>query len=381
MRVAFFTEGYDPFTNGAIVLVKQYRQQLEDLGHEVVVFAPEHPEFRDDDDHVVRLPSIAWSRQAYPSLRPFSGLGRQFDRWRFDLIHSHHPFSMGLAAERLARRSQIPLVHTFHTMLPDFACYAPVARTLIGRALTSVVRRHCAHTRCVTVTNYLMRDWLVERGVRTPIAIVPPAVCLPRPEPGARWRIRAGLGVKGDTVVLLYVGRLAPEKNLDFLLRSVARLDRRRDWRLVLVGPGPEGPHLRDLSSLLGLADRVTLTGGVAHSAVQDYNSAGDISVLSSLSETFGLVILEAMSVGLPCIAVGINGPLAVVENGTTGILTLPDEQSFAAAVESLIRDRNLRQTMGRASKNASLWYSTERASARLIDAYRLALPPGMKLT
>ncbi|MBI3948761.1 MAG: glycosyltransferase [Armatimonadetes bacterium] len=354
MRIAFFTEAYEPFVNGVVVLIKAFREQLQRRGHEVAIFAPRYPGHADGDDDVVRLPSIVWSRIGYPCLRPFSGVYREFRRRRFDVIHTHHPFTTGLLAERLARRFRLPVVHTFHTLLPDYAHYIPLPHRLTRPALTHIIRRHCARAQCVTVTTRLMRAWLQERGIGTPIRVVSPAVPLPPPAPGAREAIRARLGVPTAAPLLVYAGRLAPEKRLDFLLRAVAPLGRTHDFYLLLVGGGPSEAALRARAADLGLSDRVRFAGVVAHHQMSDYYAAGDLFVFPSTSDTLGLVLLEAMSAGLPCVAVGVNGPSEVVENGVTGILTPFEEAAFSAAVARLLSDGRLRREMGVAAAAAT---------------------------
>jgi len=373
MRVAFFTEAYEPFINGAVILAKSYRRQLEAMGHEVIVFTPEYPGFRDADDYVVRLPSVVWSKKGYPCLQPFPGIESEFRRWRFDLIHSHHPFTMGLAAERMAERHGIPLVYTFHTLLPAYSSYVPLPGPLARRMLVYIIRRHCAHARCVTVTNSLMRTWLLDHGVQSPVWIVPPVVSAVRAVPGTRESIRARYGIAPDTSLLLYVGRLTQEKNLDLLLRAVARVKANPDWRLMVVGSGSCKAHLASLSSRLRIADRVLFAGEVGHDLVGGYYAAADVFVFPSLSETLGLVLLEAMSAGLPCVAVGVNGPLAVVQDGVTGLLTRPDETAFSKAVESLLTDRDMRRSLGNAARKLLREYSPANVGAKLMEAYSQA--------
>jgi glycosyltransferase involved in cell wall biosynthesis len=224
-----------------------------------------------------------------------------------------------------------------------------------------------------------MQDWLRDHGVRTPTSVVPPAVESKAPGPGSREQIRARFGIPPDAPVLLFVGRIGPEKNLDFLLRAVALLPRGRDCCLMLVGSGVDEARLARLAADLGLADRTILTGEVPHDSTPDYYAAGDIFVFPSPSDTFGLVLLEAMNAGLPCVAVGVNGPRAVLEDEVTGLLTPVEEPAFATAIERLLANSDLRQRMGHAAAEHSRSCSADEAGRRLIDAYSLAL--GRELT
>lgn len=373
MRIAFFTEAYEPFVNGVVVLIKAFRESLQQRGHEVVIFAPRYPGYTDREEGVVRLPSIAWSRVGYPFLRPFTGTYRAFRRFGFDLIHTHHPFTTGLLAERLARRFRLPVVYTFHTLLPDYAHYVPLPRCLTRPLLLHIVRRHCARVQCVTVTTHLMRTWLREHGVNTPIQVVSPVVALPPASPNARQKIRASLGIPMDAPVLVYAGRLAPEKQVDFLLRAVVSICPRFNFFLLLVGSGPSEKALRHLVAVLGLTERVRFAGAVPHEQMSDYYAASDLFVFPSTSDTLGLVLLEAMSVGLPCVAVAVHGPAEVVNDGVTGFLTPFNEAAFGQAIARLLADERLRHKMGAAAVECARQHRDRDMGEQLLAAYEAA--------
>jgi glycosyltransferase involved in cell wall biosynthesis len=378
MRIAFFTEAYDPFVNGVVVLVKHFRQELLDRGHQVVVFAPEYPGYRDADPDVVRLPSIRWSSMGYPCTRFFSGVCWHFDH-SFDLVHSHHPFSTGALAEKVAWRYNRPLIYTFHTLLTNYTDYVAQYLPFIPpqfreRLLWSVCHRHIARAGRVTVSTPVMERFLRRYQVTTPVSLVTPTHQLAQPAPDARRRLRGQLGVPDEAALLLYAGRLAHEKCVDFLLRAAAEIDRSRPWRLVLLGEGPLAGELPVLAERLGIADRVSFPGLVPHEQMADWYAAADIFTFPSRNETFGLVLLEAMRAGLPPVVIAANGPLDIVQQRHSGLLTDFEPQAYARAIDRLLADPALRATLAAGARRRAAKLTAVPTGDQLLAAYEALL-------
>ena len=250
MKIAFFTEGYDPFINGVVTSLKTLQSALAQRGHEVVIFAPAYPGHEDSNGKVVRLASVKWSKICYPCLSPLAWRRDILAGQGFDLVHSHHPFTMSRLAVRLARKHGLPLVYSFHTMLNEFAQYVPSLHRAGERLLTWTFLRHCAEADRVTSATEIVREFLQEQGVKTPITVVSEGVPLLYPTSDARDRVRRHLGLSCDTPLLLYAGRLGKEKQLGFLLRSVTCLRTAHDFHLALAGGGPMERDLRILAKL-----------------------------------------------------------------------------------------------------------------------------------
>lgn len=373
MRIAFFSEGYDPFTNGVVVLLKAYREALEKAGHEVIVFTPEHHGRPDFEDHVVRLPSLYWCKKTYPCLRPFAKNERLFAGGHFDVIHSHHPFSCGLLAERLARKHEIPLVYTFHTLLTNYSGYFPGASKVAAQGLLKIIRRHCSRADAVTVSTNVMERWLRARGVETPIQVVRPPITLQPAPAGVRERFRKVLGVSDDTTVILTASRLSLEKDVDFLIRSARSFANDPKVKFVIVGAGPMEAQLKAEAETLGLMGRILFVGEAKHEEMPNWYAAADMFAFPSRNDTLGLVLIEAMVCGLPCVAINMNGPTEVVRSGDTGFLVPFQERAFAEAIRSIAHDPELRLKMGARSREWSLAQFSVDTSLSLERAYELA--------
>jgi len=371
MKIAFFTEGYDPFVNGVVTSIKTLRSALERQGHEVVIFAPAHPGHEDNDEKVVRLPSLRWLKDHYPSLSPFARNLDVLAKQGFEIVHSHHPFTMGQLAVRLARKHGLPLIYTHHTMLNEYGQYVPLLDSAAKQWLIRRYLRHSADADRVTSATTVVRGFLRSQGVRAPVEVVLEGVPMMHPAAGGRERLRRQFGVSERTPVLLYAGRLAKEKRLDMLLRSVASLGRGRAFHLCVAGGGPMQEELRGLTDELGIADRVSFCGWVEHEKLSDYYAAADVFVLPSPADAMGIVLVEAMSVGLPCVAVDKYGPSEVVIDGLTGFLTPFDERDFSEAVRRLLDNPSLRQRMAAAARIRARDFDPDTTTARLVQVYQ----------
>jgi glycosyltransferase involved in cell wall biosynthesis len=373
VRIAFFTEGYDPFINGVVHTIKTWRSELERRGHEVTVIAPRYPGYRDADTRVVRLPSLNWSRIHYPIRVPFAG-GRPIASHKFDLVHSHHPFTMSRLAARVARSRGLPLVYTFHTLLSEYAHYVPFSRTVGRLWLRRTYLRHCAEADRITTPTGAVRDVLRGEGVTTPLQVVSAGVPAATPGPDARERVRHELGVPTDAWLLLYTGRLVREKCLDFLLRALSPLCRGSRAVLCLAGGGHMESRLRQLADQLGIEERVIFPGWIPHDRIADLYAAADLFVFPSTTDTMGVVLVEAMMQGLPCVAVDRYGPSEIVSDGETGLLVPYDERAFAHAVERLLNDPLLLARMGAAGRAKAREYDLAAVTDQLLAVYEEAM-------
>ena len=374
MKIAFFAEGYDPFINGVVTSLKTIQSVLAQRGHEVIIFAPAYPGYEDSNGKVVRLPSVKWSKICYPCLSPLAWRRDIVAEQGFDLVHSHQPFTMSRLAVHLARKHELPLVYSFHTMLNEFAQYVPSLHRVGKRLLTWAFLRHCAEADRVTSATQIVRAFLQEQGVKTPITVVPEGVPLLHPTSGARDRVRRHLGLSCDTPLLLYAGRLGNEKQPDFLLRSVAYLRKTHDFHLALAGGGTMERDLHRLAKQLGIADRVIFCGWIPHEQIADYYAAADVFVFPSTADAMGMVLVEAMSLGLPCVAVAKYGPRELVIDGVTGFLVPFSEQAFADAVGHLLDNQPLCRRMGQAARQRARDFAPDVVAEKLCGVYQEVL-------
>ncbi len=350
MRVALFTNNYLPFCGGVTISVETLRRGLEGRGHEAWVLAPRFPGAVDDCPRVLRYPSIpATTYPEFPLAIPWvPALAARVRALDVDVFHAHHPFLLGPAAARQARRLGRPLVFTYHTRYEKYAHYVPFSRAVVERGAIALSARFAARADAVIAPSAVVRDDLVRRGVRTPVAVVPTGVDLDAFRPGDRAAARRALGLALDDPLLLYVGRLVRETSVERVLLAFDHLAGTLPRaRLALVGQGKEAASLRALAARLPSAPRIRFLGGRAHDTLPVCYQAADLFLVASETETQGLVLAEAAACGLAAVAVGAPGCDEVVRDGVTGLLTKADPPALAEAALGLLLDHARRAAMG----------------------------------
>ncbi len=377
MRILIFTNAYKPLVSGVVTSISLFRYGLIRAGHDVHIIAPEHESHQDDEPYVFRFPSLDLPEKLNLSLvLPFKTTMAPTVRGiKPAVIHSQHPFVMGGLAAAFARDLGLPLVFTFHTRYDVYAQrYVPIAPKLAGMVTDEIVRRYlekCTHVIAPTpsVRDFILREYRPE----VPVTVIPTPVCLEQYADLQPQRIRAQLRLQ-QAEMLLYVGRLTGEKNLDFLLRAFADIAARRPRaRLVLVGTGIHERNLKRLARKLGLKRKVIFVGAVPHQDVRHYAAAADLFVFTSLSDTQGLVLTESLAAGTPVVAVRAPGPLDVLADGG-GVLVSEDEEEFAQAVVNLLGDRARLRAMREEARRVAQRYSIHATVEQLLTVYEQAI-------
>jgi glycosyltransferase involved in cell wall biosynthesis len=378
VRVGLFTNNYLPFCGGVTVSVETLRRGLESRGHQAWVLAPRFPGAVESPPRTLRYPSIPAATYPEFSLAvPYSPrLARQIRALDFDVFHAHHPFLLGPAARRLARRQGRPLVFTYHTRYDKYAHYVPLRRSLVEAAARRLSTRFAARADAIIAPSATLRDELRARGVAAPIAVVPTGVDLTRFSPGDRVEARRQRGLDERALLVLYVGRLDPEKSVDRVLAAFERVAGTLPGaRLLLVGQGTQGDELQRTAARLHAGTRVTFAGVCRHEALPEYYRAADLFLFASETETQGLVLAEAAACGLPAVAVEAPGSAEVVHDGDTGVLTKGDPAALAEAAIGLLIDPARRATMAlRARQLAEREFDVRLQIDRTLEVYAGAL-------
>lgn len=381
MHIAQFTNSYYPVISGVVRSVSAFRKALTDLGHNVFVFAQNEPDYADKEPFIFRYPALDLGLPGdFPATIPFSPfIDNLFPPLKVDVIHSHHPVLLGQAAANKAREYGLPLVFTFHTRYRDYSHYFPLNQEIVQEFIKNTIdswlrvyMRRCHH---LVVPSKSIRDILIsEYYVRGPITIIPTGIEL---EPyqsadGASIRQQRGWG---EQTVLIFVGRLAKEKNLGRLLRAFALVvERHPVVRLVLLGDGPHRRDLTDLTQSLGITASVDFAGKVPFEEIPCYLKAADVFCFSSVTETQGLVTVEAMAAGLPVVAVDATGTRDLIEHGKDGLLTADDDQALAEAISRVLENPDLAENLKMAGMEKARRYSITEQAQKLVAVYEEAM-------
>ena len=370
MRISFVSDTFLPEINGVTTVLATMQRGLQRRGHAIQVVAPRYDGCGEDAADVVRRPSVTLPGYAQSRLAlPFdSGTGQALKRFRPDLVHVVTEGPLGAAGRRYALSSGTPLVTSFHTDFPRYAAkylgrwaVAPV-RAYLKRfhARAALTQTPSESTRGELLALGWQRVVVWGRGVDT---------ALFSPQRRSEER-REAMGARGRCLVL-YVSRLAVEKDVDTLVAAFQRVHDRHGAAACFVMAG-DGPKAAEVRAALPFAIH---RGFLGRTELADLYADADLFVFPSRTETCGLVVLEAMASALPVIAANEGG---VTENLRTGIngLALPagDAAAFAAAVEELMTDGQQRYAMGQAARAFAVARDWERELDALEPLYAGAL-------
>ena len=376
MRVLFVSDVYFPRVNGVSTSIRTFRSDLENLGTESVLIAPAYPGAAPDDDpSIIRVSSGRVPRD--PEDRRFLGgalksaLNRELASG-VDLVHIHTPFIAHYAGVRFAREHGLPVVATYHTFFEDYLHhYVPVLPRGIGRWIARrFTLSQCADVAAVIAPSAPMRDALRAYGVTTPIEVLPTGLAAESFVSGCGSRFRQQFGLPADRPLLLYVGRVAFEKNIDFLLRTFVRvLSRQPDALFVIAGEGPALAHLNRLARELGIHDAVRFIGYLdRRTELPDCYAAGDVFVFASRTETQGLVLLEAMAQGTPVVSTAELGTRSILTPECGAFVVPEQEEAFAVAVMQALKLAPDAARRAQLKAHAESWGS--QASARKLERF-----------
>ena len=369
MRIGFFTEVYRPIVNGVVASVDGLAEGLRHLGHDVHCFAPHIPG-SDETDGALRMPSLPLpTGTAYRLTVPMvSRRNRLGIINNLDVVHAHSPFVTGWMSVRYARRLRVPLVYTYHTRLEEYVHYLPFDSKAARYAASTLTRSFANLADAVIVPTPAMRRRLAEIGVTAHIEVVPSGIDLAHFGAGKmRADLRRALGAGADERLLLFVGRLGREKNVELLLEALTMTT--VPARLIIAGDGPERETLEQRAKDLGVADRVRFLGAIDRSELPDYYASCDAFVFASVSETQGLVLAEAMAAGAPVIAVDTPVVRDVAGDGAWLVPNSPE--AFARAIDALPMGENSQRERGRAAAAAFGIEAQARKVAGLYETLR----------
>ncbi len=376
MRVLMVSDVYFPRVNGVSTSIETFRHALAAESIEVSLVVPRYGD-EPEAPGVARVPGRPVPRDPEDRLVHWRTMARtvRTQAADCDLIHIQTPFAAHYAGLRAARREGVPVLATYHTLFEEYLHhYAPFLPAVGLRALArQLSRRQCNALDGVVVPSQAMQARLEQYGVKAPIHVLPTGIPLTRFAGGKRARFRAAHGIAEARPVALFVGRVAHEKNIGFLLDMAAEAVRRRpDLLLIVAGEGPALPALRTQAARLGLGEAVRFTGYLdRHRELPDCYAAADAFVFASRTETQGLVLLEAMAVGLPVVALAHMGTADILAPRRGGLVPEENPAAFAGALTEVLADAALRARLGTEARAYAREWSDAAMGRRLAALYR----------
>ncbi|MFC1608794.1 glycosyltransferase [Patescibacteria group bacterium] len=377
MNIAIFTNNYLPNPYGVTTSIESFRGQFEKKGHNVYIFAPQSNDWIDQNPNVFRYPSVDFNfRIKFPLPIPYSAeIDSVIDALDLDIIHSQHPNLLGAVAKRWAKKKNIPLVFTWHTLYDQYTKYIPFVPNEIAAkwAIDNAVEYANACDHVIVPTNSIrpvIEKWGVKNEEITTVSTGVDTTFFDGEKKGDE--IRESLGFSDDDIILLTISRLTEEKNVGFLLESVIEAMKNNERiKFIVGGEGYLNEELRKAVEDSGLRERVAFTGLIKKEKLKDYFDAADVFVYASKSETQGTIITEVMYGGMPIIALDAFGVRDLIRNGENGLLVKDKRKHFSEAILKLVGNRELRNDFGKKSfEIANQEYVDDVCSDKILELY-----------
>lgn len=378
MNILMMTNTYKPIVGGLEKSVEAFSRALRALGHRVIIVVPEYRGMKPEED-VIRIPAVQnFNGSDFSVQLPIpSVLVESLGDFRPDIVHSHHPFLIGDTALRVASKYNVPLVFTHHTLYEENVHYVPGSQEALKRFVIELSTGYANLADRVFAPSESVKQLIETRGVHTLVEVVPTGIYVEkfsRPAGGGAGKtFRKAHGIPADAFVVGHLGRLAPEKNLEFLARSVAGfLKEHPKAHFLVVGKGPSEETIQQILNEAGAGDRLHLPGVLKGKDLVNAYHAMDVFAFASQSETQGLVLTEAMAAGVPIVAVDAPGVREVVKDKINGrLLARQNEEDFAAALEWVHRrSPSELKTIEQACRETANDFSMDKSVQKALGVY-----------
>ena len=391
MRIGIFTDTYPPYINGVSTSIVSLEKALKKKGHEVFIVTVNADNLSykyEDDDHIIRIPGIPTGIYDYrlTGIYPLRAINK-IKKWDLDIIHSHTEFGVGTFARILAKQFNIPLVHTYHTMYEDYVHY--ITKGYFDKSSKKLAeyftKFYCDKTaKELIVPSKKTYDLFKEKyKVNKMVHIVPTGIDVEmfyreKQNPKDIELLKKDLKIKNGDFVVTYVGRLAKEKNIEFLLNNHSKLNNK--FKLLIVGNGPDLDHFKKMSKDLKIDDRVIFTGAIDHFDIPIYYAISNVFVTASVTETQGLTVIEAMAASVPVVCANDESFKDAVIDSLNGY-TFNGSKEYIESIEKLYKNKDEYKRMCNQARITAESHSLKYYAEKVLDVYDRAINTSKKST
>src|SRR3989344_5404586 len=349
MKIAFFTDSYEPQINGLVTSIDMFAKELKKNGHEVIIFAPYSPNYKDKEKNVRRIKSVEFSNyKEYRIGIPFRLMINPKIK-DVDIIHIHSPFSVGLTGLLFSKQYGIPCVSTFHTLYSEYLHYliknsmisnSKKFKKLFSKVSWSYMRWFYNSSDVVIAPSKQIKNVIRKNGIKKHTEVIPTGTKFESIKKSKK-KLRKKYGFVNEKIIL-HVGRVSKEKNMEFIINSLKKELSENNWKLIIASDGPHRSKLENLAKSLNLKNKIIFTGYLSDDALQEYYNLSDVFVMASKAETQGIVLLEAAKYGIPSVV--LNSPVIAdfVRQNKTGIVS--SKSNFSSDIEKLLLSNSLRK-------------------------------------
>lgn len=391
MRIGIFTDTYPPYINGVSTSIVSLEKALKAKGHEVYIVTvnSENLTYKyEDDEHIIRIPGIPTGIYDYrlTGIYPLRAINK-IKKWNLDIIHSHTEFGVGTFARIIAKQYNIPLVHTYHTMYEDYVHY--ITKGYFDKSSKKLAeyftKFYCDKTakELIVPSKKTYKLFKEKYKVNKTIHIVPTGIDVEKfyienQDKKELELLRKELKFKKDDFIITYVGRLAEEKNIEFLINNHTKLNKK--CKLMIVGNGPDLDKFKSMVKKLKLEDRVIFTGAVPHYEISNYYAISNIFVTASVTETQGLTVIEAMAASVPVVCADDESFKDAVVDGLNGNLFKTDRE-YIDAIEKLYKNKEKYRIMCKQARITAESHSLKYYAEKILDVYNITINNSKKGT
>lgn len=379
MKIGLFTDTYYPQINGVATSVLMLKKNLEMRGHKVYVFTTTDPKADSKEKNVYRVPSIPFVSARRVGMFYNPRLSKIIKRLGLDVIHTHTEFSLGIFGRTMAKELNIPFLHTYHTIYEDYTHYIgrlgvfdPIAKM----AVRKLSIKFCNSADKVIVPTEKVKDLLLSYDLKQDISIIPTGIELNKfSKQNYNFNIvqnlRTDLGIEEKNKVVLYIGRISKEKNIEEILIAMkSYLNERENVKLVLIGDGPEKNAMENRAKELGINNQIIFAGERPWNEIGMYYQIGDVFVSASQSETQGLTYIEALASGLPVVAKADKCLDGVLEDNINGY-AFHNQKDFIKALDSILYDELKQERLSAGAIESTRKFSAEHFAYTVEAVYK----------
>jgi 1,2-diacylglycerol 3-alpha-glucosyltransferase len=388
MRIGLFSDTYSPDINGVVSSIVTLQHALENLGHDVFVVTNQPKIFTTTlENNILRLPGIELkSMYGYTMSSPLHLKAlKQIEEMKLDIIHVHTEFGIGLFARIVSKRLEVPLVSTYHTTYEDYTHYInPLhmksVERFARRSVSKLSKLYGSSCQAMISPSEKTKEMLLGYGITREIYIIPTGLNLSRfdkknTNPLAVKSLRSKYGISEETFVILYVGRLAKEKSIDYVIDGFSELDlAHQDIKLMIVGGGPDEDGLAHLVKTLKIEDKVIFTGKIPSLEVPAYYHASDAFVSASLTETQGMTFIEALAAECPLFARPDDVLTDLVIEDKTGYYFKSTHEFASKVMHHLSKTKKQRDEMCIAAKAQVRIYDDREFGKAVENVYQITI-------
>jgi len=388
MRIGIFTETYTPYISGLVTSEVMLKKALERKGHEVYVVTINLRSFKydyDEKERILRIPGIPIGiyDARLTTIYPIQAVNK-IKSWNLDVIHSQTEFAMGTFSRLIAKQYNIPLVHTYHTLYEDYMHYITKgyfkkSSKKLAEYLTKFYCDTTITTELIVPTNKIYKLFKEKYKFERNIHIIPTGIEVERfyeenIDAKEVQLLKKTLQFEKKDFIVLFIGRLAEEKNVEFLINAQKKLTAKHpNIKLLIVGDGPDIEKYKDLAKKLKIEKNVIFTGKVAWDEIPYYYHCANVFATASRTETQGLTIIEAMASGVVPVCLNDEAFVSMVTDTLNGLF-FDTEEDYLKQILYLYDNKEAHKRLNKQARIQAEHYGSAHYAESVLEVYNRAI-------